>query len=346
MGIERNTVVETESRQVQAQRRYGVWHQFRTIYRLSPRRVGSLLWQAYGDWSADGAARLGAALAYYTLFSVAPVLIVITGVAGLFVGQAAARGEIGPWLTRFLSPEGARAAELMLAEHATPAGGVLTTLIGLISLFLATSALVSELRQSLNLLWKVQGPPTENLTVLGALGAMLSDRVYAFLIVVGAGVLITASLVVNTTVAVAGAHFQGWLPLPEWLLHTMNFVMSFTLMTIVFMLVYKTVPDAHVAWGDASIGAVVTAFLFNAGTMLLSSFVGGASASPYGSVASVLALLLWVYYSAQVFYYGAALTRIVAIAHGGQIVPQHRSLHGVWRRHSSATRTKAPTDES
>jgi membrane protein len=317
------------------QRRYGIWHQSCALYRLRPRRAGSLLLQAGGDWFTDGAARLGAALAYYTLFSVAPILIVLTGVVGLFVGQAAARGEISPWLTRYLSADGARAAELMLAEHATPTGGVVTTLIGLISLFLATSALVHELRQSLNLLWKVQAPPAGSFSVR-AIGGMLNDRVYAFLIVVGAGLLITASIVVNTTVAAAGTYFEGWLPLAEWVLQGINFVVSFTLMTTVFMLVYKTVPDAHVAWGDAWVGALVTAFLFNAGTMLLSLFVGKAGASPYGSVASVLALLLWVYYSAQVFFYGAELTRTFATAHGGHIVPLRRSLRGILRRHATS----------
>lgn len=167
---------------------------------------------------------------------------------------------------------------------------------------------------------------------------MLSDRAYAFLIVVGAALLIAASIVVNTMVAAAGTYFQGWLPLAEWLLQGINFVVSFTLMTTVFMLVYKTVPDAYVAWGDAWIGAVVTAFLFNAGTMVLSLFAGKAGASPYGSVASVLALLLWVYYSAQVFFYGAELTRIFATAHGGQIVAQRRSVRGIVRRRTTPSR--------
>jgi membrane protein len=324
------------SREVQAQRAYGVGHQLRAFVRLNPRRIASLLAEAYADWSADGATRLGAALAYYTLFSVAPMLVVVTGVVGMFVGTAAAQGEIAPWLTRFLSADGARAAELLVAEHVTPAGGVLTTIVGLVSLFLATSALVNELRQSLNLLWKVQGPPAADVTLLRAAVGMLSDRAYAFLIVVGAGALITLSLVVNTTVAATGAYVQSWLLLPEVVLQVINFAVSFALLTTVFMLVYKIVPDAYVALGDAWIGAAVTAFLFNAGAMVLATFVGKAGASPYGSVASVLALLLWVYYSAQVFFYGAELTRVFAMAHGGRIVPQHRSLRGVLHRRSKA----------
>jgi membrane protein len=295
--------------------------------------MASLLSRAYADWSSDGAARLGAALAYFTLFSVAPVLIVVTGVAGLFIGQAAARGQVAPWLERLLSPQGAQAAELMLKQVATPAGGVITTIGGLLTLFLATSFLVTQLRQSLNVVWRVQEPPAQETGIIASVRAMVSDRLYAFLIVVGAGLLVMASLVVNTTVAAAATHFEGTLPMPATVLQIINFLVSFGLTTTLFTLVYKTIPDAHVAWGDAWVGALVTAFLFNAGTMALSTFLGTAGgASVYGTAASVLALLMWVYYSAQVFFFGAEVTRIFANEYGARIVPHHRSLGGLWRR--------------
>src|SRR5262245_16645304 len=127
-----------ESVAVQAQRRYSVWHQFRAVCRLPLRRLAEVLMSAYSDWSADGATRLGAALAYYTLFSIAPMLIVVTGVVGFFVGQAAARAEIAPWLERFLSPEGARAAELMLRQHVTPTGGIVANINVFVMLFIGS----------------------------------------------------------------------------------------------------------------------------------------------------------------------------------------------------------------
>lgn len=323
----------TESPAVKAQRRFGVWHQLRTVCRMHPRRLGALLVQAFSDWSTDGAARLGAALAYYTLFSVAPVLIVITGVAGVFVGQAAARAEIVPWLQRFLSPEGARAAELMLQQHVTPTGGLVTSAIGFLTLFVTTSAFVNELRQSLNQVWRVQTPSSES-GVLGAMRTILTDRLYGFLIAVGAAVLILLSLAVNATIAIAGSYFEGSLPLPASLLHLFNFLVSFVVLTAVFTLLYKVVPDAYVAWGDAGVGALVTAVLFDLGTLLLSMFVGQAAGSPYGTAAGVLALLTWVYYSAQVFFFGAELTRIFATTHGGGIVPVHRSIRAPRWQHS------------
>ena len=315
-----------ETPAVKAQERFSIWRQCRAVCRMHPKRLASVLMRTYSDWSADSATRLGAALAYYTLFSIAPVLIVITGVIGFFVGQAAAREELTPWLQRFLSAEGARAAELMLQQHVTPAGGIITTIVGLLTLFLATSAFVNELRQSINLVWRVQLPPSEKQGLLGTVRAMLTDRVYAFLLTIGAAVLVMVSVMVNTTITVAGSYFNGTLPLPAPALHLINFGISFLLMVSVFTLVYKTLPDAYVAWGDAAVGAIVTAFLFDVGSLLLSTFVGHSGDSPYGTAASVLALLAWVYYSAQVFFFGAELTRIFATTYGGGIVPVHRSL--------------------
>jgi membrane protein len=288
-------------------------------------------------------------MAYYTLFSIAPVLVVVTGVVGFFVGQAAARAEVAPWLERFLSPQGARAAELMLQQRVTPTGGVITTVVGVLTLFVATSAFVSELRQAMNLVWRVQAPAAEAGGVLKGLRTMVTDRLYSFLIAVGAGVLVVLSLVVNTAIAITGTFFQNALPLPAPVLHLLHFVVSFLVMTAVFTLVYKTLPDAYVSWGDAWVGAVVTALLFDVGTLLLAAFVGQAVDSPFGTAASVLALLGWVYYSAQVFFYGAELTRIFATMHGGGVVPVHRKLgRGLWMRPSatpSAVRRELPPDD-
>ena len=319
--------------ELRKQRRYGVYRQLRALCAMRPRQIRDLLSTAYADWSSDGADRLGAALAYFTLFSIAPVLIVVTGVAGLFVGRAAAQGQVAPWLERLLSPEGAKAAELMLKQVASPAGGILATILGLATLFLGTSALVAELRHSMNVVWRVQQPPSEGTGIIASMRAIVSDRLYAFLIVVGAGLLVLASLAVNTTVTLAATYFEGWLPIPALVLQIINFVVSFGLMTTVFALVYKTVPDAYVSWGDACVGALVTALLFILGTITLSTFLGTAGGSSmYGTAASVLALLMWVYYSAQVFFFGAEVTRIFANEHGARIIPQHRSLGAFWRR--------------
>jgi len=320
------------SPEVEAQGAYGVRRQFRALAAMKPGQMRSLLVGAYADWSADGGARLGAALAYFTLFSVAPVLIVVTGIVGLFIGQAAAKGQVAPWLERLLSPQGAEAAELMLKQAATPGGGIVTILVGLLTLFLGASALVNELRQSLNLLWRVHDRPSQDTGLAASLRAVVSDRLYAFLIVIGAGLLVIVSVVVNTALTAASTYFDGWLPLPAVALQLINVGLSFGLTTTMFALVYKTVPDAHVAWGDAWVGAAVTAVLFTVGTMALSLFLGTTGgASVYGTAASVLALLIWVYYSAQVFFFGAEVTRIFANVYGAHIVPRHHSVRDLWR---------------
>jgi membrane protein len=221
----------------------------------------------------------------------------------------------------------------MLAQHVTATGGVVTAAIGLVTLFLATSAFVNELRQALNVVWRVQPPPSDGSGLLKAVRSMLTDRLYAFCVAAGAALLVLLSLAANTSIAVAGSFFDNVLPVPAAVLHLLNFAVSFVILTAVFTLVYKTLPDAYVSWGDAGIGAVATAMLFDVGSLVLSVFVGQAAGSPYGTAASVLALLLWVYYSAQVFFFGAELTRIFAVRHGGGIVPVYRSLGRVsWRR--------------
>jgi membrane protein len=316
---------------VRTQRALGIGRQLRGLCTLGLSRLGSLLLHAYNDWNADGAARLSAALAYYTLFSIAPVTIVVTGVASLFLGQAAARGLIAPWLERLLSPSGAQAAELMLKQTATLSAGVAAMTLGFVTLFLGTSALIAELRHSLNLIFRVTDS-SQDVSVLTALRDMLSDRAYGFLIVMGAGLLIVAVLVANTAIAAAGRHFESSLPLPESVLHAVHIIVGFGPTLIMFMLIYKMVPDAHVAWGDAAVGALITTVLFTLGGQVLTIFLGKETTSIYGSAASVLAMLAWVYYSAQVFFYGAELTRIFANEYGGKIVRRRHSVRTLLRR--------------
>ncbi len=200
---------------------------------------------------------------------------------------------------------------------------------------MGASAVVSELRQSLNTIWKIT-LPEEASGVLGTIKSLLGDRLYAFAIVLGAGVLVILSVSVNTAVSVLATHFSSLLPVPAFLLQMVNFLVSLGLLTTMFALVYKMVPDAYVAWGDAFVGAMITALLFNVGGQLIAAFLGTTAGSVYGTAGSVLALLLWVYYSAQVFFFGAEATRIFAERCGGGIRPSHRSLRSVVRRHDAA----------
>src|SRR5262252_1054454 len=266
------------------QQAFDVARQVRRLSALQPRQMGSLLLDSFNEWSADNAGHLGAALAYYALFSITPILVV-----------------------------------------------------GIISLFLGASAVVNDLRNSLNVIWKVSSSTSQTTSVVAAVRDMFSARLYAFVIVFGAGVVSVLAIVAAALIAAVGAHFRASLPLPELVLQTLSFIVAMALTTTMFTLVYKTVPDASVSWGDAVIGAMVTALLFNLGGVLLSMVVGKTAASVYGAAGSVIALLLWVYYSAQLFFFGAELTRIFANRFGGRVIPRPH----VWRNVLRARPTHA-----
>jgi membrane protein len=305
-------------------RRYGIARQFATFATLGPRRLALLLYEAYNEWSTDGAARLGAALSYYTLFSVGPLLIVIVGTVGLIVGEAAARGEIQPLLDGIAGEEAAGATQEILKRGMTTSGGVIASVTGIVTLFWSASFLVNELRQQLDIVWKVQ-PAAQAETIMGYIAEFLLQRFYAFCLVVAAGLLLVLSVLVNTVVAAVGTYFSEWLPMPEFALQAISLSVAFAMSTCVFALIYKALPDAEVAWGDVFVGGAVTALLFAIGSFLIATFVGKAAAgSVYGVAGSVLALLVWVYYSSQVFLFGAELTRVFANRYGGSVRPRRR----------------------
>lgn len=316
-----------------AQREFRVWGQMRKFCALQPKHLKSLLLDAFNDWQAHNAGRLGAALSYYTLFSIAPILVVTVGIVGLVYGPTAAQGQLSPWLERLLGYQGAQAAQFLLSRASSISGGVLATTLGVLSLVLGASSVVNELRNSLNIVWKIDdcsnASTQQGVSMWQAIRDMFTARLYAFAIVLGAGALIILTMAATTIVAAAGKYVQV-MPVPEIGLQAFNFLLGLGLMTAMFAIVYKMLPDAYVAWGDAATGGLVTALLFNLGGILLSTFVGKTAGSVYGTAGSVIALLLWVYYSAQVFLFGAELTRIFANQYGGGIIPHRRSWPHVW----------------
>lgn len=312
-------------------RRYGIARQFRVLATLGPRRLASLLYEAYNEWSNDSAARLGAALSYYTLFSVGPLLIVIVGTVGLIFGERAANGEIQPMLQGLAGAEAAAAIELMLQQGASRPGGVIASVTGAVTLFWSASFLVTELRRQLDIVWKVQST-AQAATLLGTIGQFFGERIYAFCLVIAAGLLLVMSVLVNTTVAAAGTYFSAWLPMSELALQAISVSVAFAMSATVFALIYKVLPSAEVAWGDVFVGGAATALLFGVGGFLIATFVGKVAAgSMYGAAGSVLAFLLWVYYSSQVFLFGAELTRVFANRYGGAIVPRRHRPAGFIR---------------
>ncbi len=275
--------------------------------------VSELFQETFSEWNKHDAQRMGAALSYYTLFSLAPLLMIAISVAGLVFGEKAAQGHIFWQIRDLLGDQGAGAVESMLASARQPATGILASIIGLLTLFFGASGVFAELRGALNHIWDVRTPSSSGLF------GLVRDRFIYFAIVLGSGFLLLVSLVLSAVLAAAGRFSSQFLPIPEPLLHIITLVISFSVITLLFALIYKILPDEQIAWQDVWIGSAVTALLFTIGKLLIGLYLGKSTvASAYGAAGSLVIVLVWVYYSAQIFYFGAEFTHVYAHRRGSQ----------------------------
>jgi membrane protein len=274
-------------------------------------RAWGLFAQAARDWQRDNAARLGAALSYYTLFSVAPLLIVAIGVAGLAFGREAAQGQIVAELQGLVGEAGARAVQDMVEASRRPQAGILATVIGVATLLLGATGAFAELKSALNVVWDV---PEQG----GGLKALLLGRLWSFAMVLAVGFLLMVSLVVSAALAAADGLFR-WIGVPQAAAQLANAAVSFLIITVLFALIFKFLPDTEVAWGDVWAGAVFTSALFAVGKAGIGLYLGKSGlASTYGAAGSVVILVVWVYYAAQIFFFGAEMTQAYARRHGSR----------------------------
>jgi membrane protein len=260
---------------------------------------------AFGEWQAVNAPRLGAALAFYTMFSLAPLLVIAVAIAGLVFGEEAARGEVGDQIEDATGPVAARSIQELL-KHAWTAGEPgLAMLIGAGVLLFGASGVFVELREALNTIWGVR-PQGQGLWWA------VRNRFLSFALVLGGGFLLLLSLVINTALAALDKYLgPAGLPvnLSRW--ETLNTFVSLGVLTVLFALVFKFLPEARVAWRDIWVGAFVTAGLFTTGKYFIGLYLGKSStASAFGAAGSLAVMLLWVYYSAQIFLFGAAFTHV------------------------------------
>jgi membrane protein len=275
-----------------------------------------LLTETFNEWSADNAARLAAALAYYALFSIAPLLMIAISLAGLVFGREAAQGEIFRQLQGLIGLQGASAVQAMVESARTPASGAAAGIIGFLLLLFGASGVTGELKSALNLIWNVPPPPSAGIFTT------VRARLLSMSLVLGVGFLLMVSLVVSAAVAAMGRYFTDQLPGSETAIQAANFAASFLVITLLFMIILRFVPDAKVEWRDVWLGALATAFLFTIGKMLIGIYLGKSSfASAYGAAGSLVIFLAWVYYSAQILFFGAEFTQVYARTHGSAIVP-------------------------
>lgn len=265
----------------------------------------------------DKAPRLGAALAFYTALSLAPLLIVVLAVAGLAYGQEAVRGQLVWQIQDMVGREGATAIQALISAARRPASGIIATALGLVTLFFGATSAFVELIDDLNTIWRVPVNPRQS--GIASLFGIVKTRTRAFAMVLGVGLLLLASLSVSAWIAAAEGFFGPMLPLPAAALEAVNFLISLVVIAFLFAIVYKALPDVRLRWSDVAIGALITSLLFSIGKLLIGLYLGRSTiASSYGAAGSFLIVLLWVYYSAQVFFLGAEFTKVYTQRVGSQ----------------------------
>ena len=264
-----------------------------------------VLRRAIAGWWNDNVPHLGAALSYYTLFSLAPILIVAMSIAGLAFGSEAVRGEIVGQIDGLVGHDGAVAVQAMLEGASKPSSSIPATIIGVITFFLGATGAFLELQTALNAIWRVKPKASANF-----LRALVIDRLISFGLVVAVGFLLLTSLLVSAGLAALDKYMGQAFPGVAIVWQALNVLVSLGVISVMFAMIYKLLPDVDLAWSDVWVGGLVTAGLFTLGKFLIGLYLGTSSlASSYGAAGSVIVLLVWVYYSAQVVLLGAEFTR-------------------------------------
>ena len=281
---------------------------------MSNKAFAELLKSAASKWSDHNAPRLGAALAYYVLLSIAPLMIFVVGVCGVFLNRTLAERELLERIRHEIGYSEANTVRTLLdnAHHAS--SGIFAAAVALLTLMFGASGLFVELRGSLNTIW--DAPPPRSSTWRN----LLSERLTAFAMVLGFALLVLVSLLASTAFAFMAKFFGPYVPLHAAVIaEVTNFVVSYIAIAVVFALIFKFVPEVLIKWRDVGIGAAATALLFMIGKSLLAVYIGTAGVgSTYGAAGSLIALVVWVYYSAQIFFFGAEFTRAYADSFGSR----------------------------
>jgi membrane protein len=273
-----------------------------------------LLKRSFSDWSDDNAPRLGAALAFYTILSISPLVILVLAIVSLVFDRSSAQGHLLSQVQSTVGPEGRDAVQAMLASGQKASQGILATVIGFITLVFGASGVFGELRAALNTIWDAEPKASS-----GPWG-MLRERFFSIGMVFSVGFVLLVSLVVSAGLAAMTKFFSGLLPIPPLVLSGVNFLVSLVGISLVFALILKYVPETKVEWKDVRIGAFATALLFVIGKSVLGLYLGKASpGSAYGAAGSLVVMVVWIYYSAQIFFFGAEFTHVYALSRRGEL---------------------------
>ena len=299
---------------------------------MESKNLVKLVKETVSAWIDDYAPSMGAALAYYTMFSIAPLLIIVIAVAGFVFGEEAVRGEIAVQLGNLLGAQGAEAVQGLIASASAPKSGLIATVASALVLLVGATSVFGELQSSLDRIWEVPTAPKAS-----SIWKLLRTRLLSFGLVLGIGFLLLVSLVFSAGLAALGTWSAGVLSDWAWLMQLLNLLASLAIETGLFAMIYKIMPRARIAWHDVWIGAAVTAVLFEIGKFLIGLYLGKSGVtSGFGAAGSLVVLLVWVYYSAQIFLLGAEFTWLYAHQHGSQAALPRAQSAGIPTRSGKA----------
>jgi membrane protein len=282
---------------------------------MEPKGWFGLLKDTFTAWRKDKASRLAAALAFYTIFSIGPLLLVVIAIVSFVLRQQADDGTLVSSIAGAVGQQGAQVIQDAVKNASKPGAGILASVIGVVILLLGASAIFGQLQDALNTIWKVE-PES------GGLLDTVKQRVGLFLIVLGCGLLLLASLVANAALSVLGSFLSSTLPGGAILWQVVNFAISLGIITVLFAMIFKYLPATEIAWRDVWVGAALTSLLFTLGQVALAFYLGIANVgSAYGAAGSLVVVLVWIYYSAQILLFGAEFTRVYALKRGSRAQP-------------------------
>lgn len=273
-----------------------------------------LIKQTIKEWQEDKASRLAAALAYYTVFSLPPLLIIALAVAGQFYDRADAQEQLIAQMNQLVGDTGAEAITDILNSASQPASTAIATIVSVVTLLFGASGVFTQLQDAMNTIWEVEPKPKQGII------QTIKDRLFSFTLVLGAGFLLLVSLILSAALAAASQFLSGAAGNSALIGQLINTVVSFAVVVLLFALIFKIIPDVEVRWRDVWVGAVITALLFTIGKWAIGFYLGRAApGSAYGAAGSLIVVLLWVYYSAQILFLGAEFTQVYAHQHGSRV---------------------------
>jgi membrane protein len=280
-------------------------------------QVWGLLSETYQAWRRDNATTLGAALAFYTTFSMAPLLIIVIAIFGVILGKATVQVEILRRAQELVGTQGAGAVKMMIQAAYRPGTGFAATIIGVVVILIGSTSALVMLKHALNLMWGAHPDPH------APIWNIIKERLLSFVMILVIGLLLALSLLLSLVLSFLTGFFQNLLPVPPFFIEVCDFALSLLLITLLFAVVYKVLPDVDIAWADVWVGAAITAILFTLGKFLFGMYLARSSIrSAYGAASSLAVILMWVYYSAQVFLIGAELTQVYANRFGSRVKPR------------------------